>query len=437
MDDLALTMEVGLPYGLRKGKLIHISELSDSEKGLRCNCICPHCNDQLIARLGKVRVRHFAHSKSDCGYGIESALHLKAKQILEQERKLVIPNYDYNDQTIIKSQEIFFDEIFLEKRISDIVPDLILKKGTKQLLVEIAVTHFVDEEKLNKIKSLNLSVIEIQIPIDVFDKNQFDGTLLTNLIVYETDYKKWINNIAANKMIEDLKRIEEENEKRRIEKLNREREKQRELMEADEKLRQKKLQSIRLLLDPLMQAKERAVWETELPKSRDWQKILSYLQINATNIPNYLNLKIKDDFVFQCDRRLWQSAIFSAFIYLKKLTGPSKLIRVTDIQEWIYGRNYLPLKKDLIDLSDYPELKEVNGLKGVITAYLHNLARYGFLRPITTEWPMIQPFKRLENKMKLLNSTYKSSLFIEHEELLINSETGEIVGELKDLYIPQ
>ncbi len=431
-------MEVKSPYGLRKEKLIHISELSDSEKGLRCNCVCPQCNDQLIARLGRVRVRHFAHSNQDCGYGLESALHLKAKQILEKERKFVIPNYSYEFQTIIPSQEILFDEILLEERINNIIPDIILRKGNTQLLIEIAVTHFVNDDKLEKIKSLNLSAIEIRIPTDLFDKNQFDDILLTKLIVYETANKKWINNIVANKKIEMLKEIEEKNNQQRIERIKKDEENQRILKEAKEKLRQEKLPSIQLLLDPSMQAKERSVWEKELPKNRDWQRILSYLQINRMNIPNYLNFKIKDDFVFQCDRRLWQSAIFSAFIFVQKLTTRrSEFIYVNDIQEWIYSKNYLPLKKDLIDLSEYPELKEVNGLKGVITAYLLNLARYGFLRPIPTEWGIIQPFRRLENKIKLLPPTYKSPIFIEHEESLINSETGEIIGDLKKIYTQQ
>ena len=144
-------------------------------------------------------------------------MHLKAKQILEKERKFVIPNYSYEFQTIIPSQEILFDEILLEERINNIIPDIILRKGNTQLLIEIAVTHFVNDDKLEKIKSLNLSAIEIRIPTDLFDKNQFDDILLTKLIVYETANKKWINNIVANKKIEMLKEIEEKNNQQRIE----------------------------------------------------------------------------------------------------------------------------------------------------------------------------------------------------------------------------
>lgn len=40
-----------LPFGLRSGKLVHISELNVEERGFKCNCNCPSCGDKLIARM--------------------------------------------------------------------------------------------------------------------------------------------------------------------------------------------------------------------------------------------------------------------------------------------------------------------------------------------------------------------------------------------------
>ena len=40
---------------LKNGNLISIDEV---ESGLKCNCFCPVCNSQLVARKGKERVHH-------------------------------------------------------------------------------------------------------------------------------------------------------------------------------------------------------------------------------------------------------------------------------------------------------------------------------------------------------------------------------------------
>ncbi|WHY77279.1 competence protein CoiA family protein [Neobacillus sp. WH10] len=66
-------MKFKLPYGLKDGKLVHIS---DVEKGLKCECVCPACNHPLIARKGEKTAHHFAHyNGSECAKSVETALH--------------------------------------------------------------------------------------------------------------------------------------------------------------------------------------------------------------------------------------------------------------------------------------------------------------------------------------------------------------------------
>lgn len=54
------------PFGLRDGRIIMIEDIPPTERGLRCNCVCPACGDSFEARLGSVRVHHFAHSGEGC-----------------------------------------------------------------------------------------------------------------------------------------------------------------------------------------------------------------------------------------------------------------------------------------------------------------------------------------------------------------------------------
>ncbi len=59
-------MELRNPFGLRDGQIILIEDLSKSENGLRCNCVCPACNEPFEARMGDIRRHHFAHSGQGC-----------------------------------------------------------------------------------------------------------------------------------------------------------------------------------------------------------------------------------------------------------------------------------------------------------------------------------------------------------------------------------
>jgi len=54
------------PFGVKNGKVILINDLSVDERGLKCQCKCPSCDGEFIARMGDVNVHHFAHSKDAC-----------------------------------------------------------------------------------------------------------------------------------------------------------------------------------------------------------------------------------------------------------------------------------------------------------------------------------------------------------------------------------
>ena len=41
-----------------EGKMVHVD---DVPRGLECNCTCPHCHEQLLARHGRVNAHGFAH----------------------------------------------------------------------------------------------------------------------------------------------------------------------------------------------------------------------------------------------------------------------------------------------------------------------------------------------------------------------------------------
>ena len=137
-----------LRFGLQGDKLVHID---DAEKGLACNCVCPHCKTLLVAKKGSYNVKHFAHyNLADCNHGTETALHLMAKNIIFQTRKVFVPYipksvYDFSNNGKI----MLFEKAILEKQLSNnIRGDIVLCSGSSFLNVEIKVTHKIDTSKI-------------------------------------------------------------------------------------------------------------------------------------------------------------------------------------------------------------------------------------------------------------------------------------------------
>lgn len=156
-----------LQYALNaEGRLVFIEDVN---RGDKCGCVCPYCKEALRARKGKKNAHSFAHKSGiECIHSYESSLHYLAKKILEEGGLLTLPSLEdeENDsgykKTIVKEGTVIKDpaKILVEEKIGEIVPDiLIVMKGNNKLIVEIAVTHKVDEEKKRKIQQLGISAI--------------------------------------------------------------------------------------------------------------------------------------------------------------------------------------------------------------------------------------------------------------------------------------
>ncbi|UTV87883.1 hypothetical protein KDX00_05195 [Cobetia amphilecti] len=204
-----------IPYGLRGDNCIHITELEKHESGLSCNCICPSCGEKLIAKSlsGKYQA-HFAHSRlTNCNTAAESGLHLKAKEIIKNTRCVSAPPLDAKishkveficrEKTIHIAREMKYfkvDKVIEELNYNSYRPDLTLYRSSKKtpsethrLLVEIKVTHEVDENKRQKIKSDNYSCIEID--LSKIDR-MADPTVIYEAI-HDISNVSWVHHCRA------------------------------------------------------------------------------------------------------------------------------------------------------------------------------------------------------------------------------------------------
>ena len=97
------------PFALRNGEIITIEDLTENDRGINCNCICPSCKAPFEARLGKRRTHHFAHTGAGCSE--ETAyihgLFLLLKEFVESGNPICLPalSFFFNAST-----RITFDE---------------------------------------------------------------------------------------------------------------------------------------------------------------------------------------------------------------------------------------------------------------------------------------------------------------------------------------
>lgn len=147
-----------LHYGSVDNQLKHISEV---DSGLDCNCACPHCGSQLIAKKGHIRTHHFAHYESvDCEHGAETAIHQLAKEIIAERKIIQLPAI-YNNEVLNDSNQHLHSSseftpstlmqlanVQVESKMIGYQPDLTAEQENGEWLdIEIKVPHEVDFDK--------------------------------------------------------------------------------------------------------------------------------------------------------------------------------------------------------------------------------------------------------------------------------------------------
>lgn len=219
------TDEEYFTQALKNGKLVHISEV---QNGLDCGCICPSCETPVVAynnpkNKNKHHFKH--HSKRNCYFYYETMLHYMAKEIIAKDLRLTVPNhkfmlsdyawsYGYNlrfEKTpteMIEPCVLEFQSVEVEKYQNGIKPDLICGTKGKELHIEIAVTHFIDEKKEQKIKAINVTSLEID--LSGFERDTHEEKL-RNALSGNIELMKWFNNKSI-----ELKRQKAESLKHEI-----------------------------------------------------------------------------------------------------------------------------------------------------------------------------------------------------------------------------
>lgn len=186
-----------MTYALQNGDNKHISEI---EKELAC-CYCPSCYSNPAAKKGNQKIHNFAH------YNVENeiSLHMRAKKLLSELDQMEIPDLYLEFHKSNKAKELIFShhpvtifDVKLEKRIDNFIPDIIINTNEGVILIEIYVTHAVDERKIKSVKKSKLPMIEI----DLSNKRELITVQgLYSILLEGLNNKKWVYHPKINEFV--------------------------------------------------------------------------------------------------------------------------------------------------------------------------------------------------------------------------------------------
>ncbi|HAT1905701.1 competence protein CoiA family protein [Legionella pneumophila] len=335
------SLKIKLPFGLNENNIIvHISNV---DSGKNCNCICPSCHSPLIAAKGIKNQHHFKHATTiECEGGLESAIHMAAKQIIKERKQIKLPEYIITKEvfdskgkihpkrkTIVeKGKIITFDSVGEEQEISEMRADILAITRNHKLIIEIFYRHKVDDLKIEKIKVANISTIEIDLsdltPDDVKDWEAFWSC------INDPNRVQWLHNArAASESIElekqlrkKLQGIEKEYEKEEIKRLKQEQEAKPTLEKALEELK-------------ILRTKKYGVQHEQETKKHPAGVFYSkYLQLSAGELPNFLNVDVSDgDWIFGCHKSIWQTAFYYNFFILNE--NKKNYFSIKQVDDWL------------------------------------------------------------------------------------------------------
>lgn len=193
-----------VPFGLRDGLAWAPAEVA---KGKACGCICPGCHAPLAAKAQESRRKrpHFAHlTDTGCQTGRETGIHLRAKQLIADRKELMIPSWigdlvdmpnppharddegrlHWGRQIDHPARRVGLRDIEVERSFGTYQPDVYAYDECGELLVEVRVTHAVDDRKAVRVQAHGRRMVEIDLSRlhrdTPHDQNAFEQAVLSD-----------------------------------------------------------------------------------------------------------------------------------------------------------------------------------------------------------------------------------------------------------------
>jgi hypothetical protein len=157
-----------------------------------------------VARRGEQLGHHFGHlgaaGERPCAGGPETALHRFAKELLAAKLALALPplRRDGEQRAFYAGGLYRFDAAVLEHRLGAVIPDVVVRRANRDLIVEFFVTHACDAAKVAKIASLGTAAIEI----DLSGLAQDAPRAEMEAAILERAPRRWLHNPRLGRAVD-------------------------------------------------------------------------------------------------------------------------------------------------------------------------------------------------------------------------------------------
>jgi hypothetical protein len=383
--------EIRIAFGVDgSNKVVHISAV---ERGRACDCTCPGCGAPLEAAKGSIRQHHFRHGvEVECEGAAESAIHLAAKQLIRERRQLTLSEYVlsawrrdssgriHRDTEVVVpgATTMSFDSVEEECEVHGMRTDLLAMAGNRPLMIEIRYMHAVDEEKRAKIQAASISAIEIDLSDAV---NQVSDWETLWSLINDPARMTWLYNTREN----DKRARLESRLDALIAKWEQEYERERRTRKEREERERHQLRAALTEMKALSTPAHIERLSDEAEQHQVWRYNQGHLPFGWKDLPPFLNSSVVDgDWIYGCDRRLWQVAIYSYFV---RQNGKPFSVRAAD--NWLQSTAGLKVPSCVNTArrygQQYPDVLESGGEKSLpstwrtVNAFCQNLCQAGIL----------------------------------------------------------
>jgi Competence protein CoiA-like family len=203
-----------IPFGLRDQRIWAPLEV---ENGDSCGCVCPACEAPVTARHGRgVRQPHFSHKAAgDCSGNFETAAHSYAKHLIELHSRILLPEWiggpSFPNPPVAHTAEgklLKGGKVAWPARITDLRdvrpelsagefrPDITSRDEQGELLIEIRVSHAVDDTKAAAVRRGGYRMIEIDLS-RMAGAMWYDMERFKNEVLFSETNRTWISHPAA------------------------------------------------------------------------------------------------------------------------------------------------------------------------------------------------------------------------------------------------
>lgn len=386
-----------MPFGLREGRLYEPLQV---ESGLKCGCTCPGCGAPLVARhsaSGRV-ISNFAHyAGADCATGFETAVHLAAKQLIVDRMTLFLPEVTARvpgtglgggargREGLVRPAGLRnLNAVRVEEYLGGIRPDLVVSIGGEEVLVELAVTHFVDDVKLARIQVLDMPTVEL----DLSELREMNFEALKNALFTNSRRAQWVWHPELEREKARLQALFDADLE--VEKKNREMGETLPLFEeadGDEAGRAE-----------LLRRRETAQWEHLLHRSRkpeapphdfgrrdmseseQLRKALALLGTDEARLREVLPVTVTPTRAIAAAPLVWQAAVLAGVVLRGPFAGVGQLSSQA-VRDWIKERFAVPGDEKAFGVAVWQYLHGLNRL-----GLLHHLGRQQFAVAVSG-WP--------------------------------------------------